>query len=234
MAQTAEITLETLVGPLAQTFRQLERVTILHSDQLTTERRINPKLRKQWFYTADSAVYTVETEGGKDEVILYLGRGETNPIFKNITEAIQQLVKTEKLTGNYIPPKEDVGAVVKAESTLRVKLSGLGLQKSNDEVYYFEIQTDNYDKLNPEQRRIAERVYGQGNDFIENMKMLNEARIRKTNVYVLNPDYVKKNVTQDGALARASGLDIFYNDSRFYAFCRGVDNHNALRGVRKS
>ncbi len=229
MAQTAEITLETLVGPLAKIFPQLERDTILHSDQLMTERRTNPELRNQWFYTADSSLYTVEKEGGIDEAFLYLGREPTNPIFNNIGEATQQLVKTR----NYIPSSEDVGAVVKAESTLRVKLSGLGLQKSNDEVYYFEIQTDNYDKLNPEQRRVAKRVYGQGNDFIENMEMLNKAAIRKTRVYVLNPEYVKNNVPQDGAIARASGLYGFVLGSRFFADGRDVDFHLGLRGVRK-
>ncbi len=235
MAQTAEGTLETLVGKLAQIFPKFKRGTIRHSDQLTTERRINPKLRKQWFYTADSALYTVED----GEVILYLGRGPTNPIFKNIKKATHQLITTE----NYIPPKADIEAVVKAESTLKVKLSGLrlqgdkGLQGDNYERCYFEIKTADYDKLNPEQRRIAERVYGQGNDFKENMKMLNEAGIRTTRVYVLNPEYVKNNVPQDGAIARASGLDGFDSFDSYSGF--NADGwygglHGGLRGVRKS
>ena len=58
-----ERALETLVGPLAKKFPQLVRDTILHSDQLTTERRTNPGLRDQWFYTADFPLYTVEKEG---------------------------------------------------------------------------------------------------------------------------------------------------------------------------
>src|SRR3989338_6694153 len=117
-----ERTLETLLDPLAQTFPQLVRGTILHSDELTTERRSNPKLRDIWFYTADSAVYTVEKVDGINEAILYLSRGETNPIFNNIEEATRQLIRT----GNYILPKEkrrEIDAVIKAEDTLKVKLS---------------------------------------------------------------------------------------------------------------
>ena len=52
-----EKTLETLVGPLAETFPKFERDTILHSDQLTIERRTNPELRNRWFYTADGPMY---------------------------------------------------------------------------------------------------------------------------------------------------------------------------------
>src|SRR3989338_6775115 len=163
-----EITLETLVGPLAETFPQLIRGTILHSDALTTERRLNSKLRNQWFYTADSNVYTIED----DEAVWYLGREPTNPIFNNIEEATQQLIRT----GDYILPKEkrgEIDAVIKAEDTLKVKLSDLRLRADN--VFcYFEIDTANYDKLNEHQRRVAERVYGSGNEFVENMKMFNE------------------------------------------------------------
>ena len=63
-------TLETLIGPLAKTFPQLDRATIQHSDQLTTERRTNPELRNQWFYTADGPMYTIEKEGRRDEALI--------------------------------------------------------------------------------------------------------------------------------------------------------------------
>ena len=96
-------TLETLIGPLAKTFPQLDRATIQHSDQLTTERRTNPELRNQWFYTADGPMYTIEKEGRRDEAFLYLSRGKTNPVFNDIEEATRQLIKT----GNYILPTEN-------------------------------------------------------------------------------------------------------------------------------
>jgi len=222
-----EITLETLVGPLAETFPQLIRGTILHSDALTTERRLNSKLRNQWFYTADSNVYTIED----DEAVWYLGREPTNPIFNNIEEATQQLIRT----GDYILPNEkrgEINAVIKAEDTLRVRLSDLRLLGGGGVFLYFGIDTANYGKLNPEQRRVAERIYGQGDDFVGNMEMFNESGITKTRVYVLNPDYVKRNVPEDGGLARASRFVLFGFDSRFYAVSWFVDFHFGLRGAR--
>ena len=240
-----ERTLENLVGPLAEIFSQFDRSTLRHSDQLTTERRTNPELRNERFYTADSAVYTVEKGGkkgllgkirsslGRDkEAFLYLGRGETNPVFNNIEEATQQLIRT----GNYILPKEkreEIDAVITAEDTLKVKLSDLRLQGNNNVFRYFGVDTANYDSLNEHQRRVAERVYGSGDDFVENMKMLNEAGMRRTRIYVLNPDYVKRNVPQDGALARASRLfDFDLGSGWFYADNGGVDLLKCLRGVR--
>ena len=176
-----ERTLETLTNTLIKTLPQIERDTILDSGQLTTERRTNPELRGQWLYTADSSLSTVEY----DEAIWYLGRGPTNPIFKNIKEAARQFKKY----GNYIPPKEDVEAVKSADTTLRVRLSDLKLQRI-DRFYYFEIDTAYYNELNPEQRRVAEQGYAQGDDFVQNMEMLNKAGIKKTRVCVPNPDYV--------------------------------------------
>ena len=224
-----EKTLETLVGPLAKTFPQFDRATIRHSDELTTERRTNPKLRNQWFYTADFPLYTVEKEGKQKEAYLSLARGENNLTFDNIGEATNQLIRT----GNYrVTNRADVERVTKAESTLRVKLSDLRLQGDDNVFRYFEIDIANYNKLNPEQRRVAERVYGQGDNFKENMRMFNWNGIKKTRVYVLNPDYVKQNTPQDGGFAWASRLVRFDFDSRFFALDWGVDYHLGLRGVR--
>ena len=228
--QTAKRTLDTLVGPLAETFPQLDRATILHSDELITERWTNPELRNRWFYTADGPMYTVEKKGRRDEVFLYLSRGKVNPIFNNIAEATQQL-----RTGNYILPSEkrgEIDAVITAEDTLKVKLSNLRLQGDDNVFRYFEIDTANYNSLNEHQRKVAKRLYGSGRDFGQNMKMFNEAGIRKIRVYVLNPDYVKQNAPQDGALARASMLNVFGGDSRFGAGGKNIDFHLGLRGVR--
>ncbi len=222
-----EESLETLVDPLAKTSQQFERDTIQHSDQLTTERRINLELRDIILYTADYGAYTVED----NEVILYLGRIETNPIFNNIEEAIHELMST----GNYIldkdKNKDDIEAIKNAESTLRVKLSDLELRRSNSGWYYFEIDTANYDSLNKAQREVAERIYGQGDDFIKNMKIFNKAGIGKTRFYVLDPDYVKQETPQDGALVRATRLYDFKDRSNFYAIVRNVQERFGLRGV---
>ena len=81
---------------------------------------------------------------------------------------------------------------------------------------------------------LAERIHGTGNDFIENMKMLRSKGIKTTNVYVLNPDYVKKTLTNNNAesLARGSVLYSFSYYSIFYANDGGVDyDDRRLRGV---
>ena len=232
-------TLETLVGPLAEIFPKFYRSTILHADQLTNKRRTEEdeekrlELRNIYFHTADSSMYTVEKVSRRNEAFLYLGREPTNPIFNNIEEATQQLIRT----GNYILTTEkrgEIDAVITAEDTLKVKLSDLELQKPKDRISFFDIHTNNhyFYKLNPEQQSVAERIYGQGDDFKENMEMFYEGGITRTRVYVLNPDYVKKNVPRDGALVRASGLSEHVMDNDFINDIWIVGNRAGLHGVR--
>jgi hypothetical protein len=209
-------------GNLFDSFQELDSATIQHSDEIMKDRQDDEDLRGKWFYTADHALYRVED----DEAVLYLGRGDTNPIFKNIKEATEQLINE----GNYILEKEDIEAVVNAESTLKVKISDLELE-GDGEYGYFEIDTKNYDKLNDSQRAFAERVYGEGKDFEESMKMLKKADISITRIHVLNSDYVKYNAKEGSVLIWACKIDLFDGDSCFYAYNRGVLNGNWLRGV---
>lgn len=232
MVQSATRTLETVIGELVKIFPLLERPTIMHSDELITEKRTNqklitdPELGSIWFYTADSNLYVVENR----EAILYIGREPTNPIFNNIEKAAYQLL----LNGIYLPSRSEIMAVKSAESTLRFRLSDLELEQlEGTEFSYFEVQTDNYDKLNPEQRRFAERVYGQGDNFKQNMEMLWRNGIGILHIYVLNPDFVKKIVPNGGAVALASKLGSFEYSSLFCAGSRDVDYLlDGLRGVR--
>jgi len=220
--------LETITAALAKGYKQLEPNSFRTSAELTSERRTNNELRRQPFYTANFGMYSVEDK----EAILYFGGREANPILANIDEVCSQLIKT----GNYkIKPKDNqaVKDSVKLGNTLKVKLSNLDLEKHNDEFSFFKIDTADYaSSLSKHQRALAERIYGQGNDFAENMKMLSKAGISKTRVYVLNQDYVKKHAKK-AAVARASWLYCFDYSSDFLAVGRDVDNHLALRGVRK-
>ncbi len=61
--------------------------------------------------------------------------------------------------------------------------------------------------LNAAQRELAERAYGRGQDFVENMAMLNQAGQRNIDFYVLNQEYVKANA-QESAI---SGISIMTN-----------------------
>ena len=83
---------------------------------------------------------------------------------------------------------------------------------NDKELRYFVVPTTTYDYLNPEERRLAERVHGSGDAFVQVMKMLVSARIKETIVFVLNPDYVKKNA-QKYPIWQASWLNNFNGDS---------------------
>ncbi len=228
---TLEKMLEVKTGPLAQIYPLFEPDSLQHAHEIMTARRTDSSLQNRWFWTADFPMYSVE-DG--EEVLYFAGR-DHNLMFRDIQNATSQLLRSQ----NYVPPKEGIGEVVAASKTgtvLRVKLSDLKLERENDEWGYFKIDTSNPDSLNLTQRAFAERVYGQGAEFAENMQMLQKAGKEATRIYVLNPDYVKSEVKGDGAIARASWLGRFGGSLRFFAGGRGVDDpYCSLRGVlRKS
>lgn len=228
MTQTSEgRNLENIVGPLARTVPQFEISTIQDAPELTNARRTNEGLRDSWFYLANSAWYTLED----GEAIWYSGRGETNPFLYDTDEAIRQVLENR----NCIRSREEVEAVkrsVETGETLKVKLTDLDLQNLNNEFSYFEIDTANPDSLNQGQRRVAEHVYGQGDDFRENMRMFNENGKNTTRVYVLNPNYVKDNVQQDSAIVRATRLSGFNSNSNFVAYEMNPQTPLTLRGLK--
>jgi hypothetical protein len=224
-----KLALENIVGTLADCVRQTEPGTWQTSAEITTERRADPSLAKQWFWTANFAMYRTE----RGEAVLYFGGREANPIFENIEEAASQLISS----GNYYVDEESVAGVIDSVSsgaTLRIGVSNLNLKKHDKEFSYFEINPSRPGQLNLFQRRFAEMVYGQGSDFSENMRMLSDSGIKSTRIYVLNPDYVKDNAAGSQAIARACWLNDCDIDSDFIASGSYVAYPSiALRGVRK-
>ena len=228
-------------GPLAKTVPMFQEGTWQTSAEIAKERITNRELRNIWLWTANFGMYTVEN----DEEFLYFGGREANLIFNNIGEAAKQLLENQ----NYKPTPSEIQAVhdsVQARHTLKVKLSDLSLTVDNDEWCHFSIDTANWQNMNDTQKLFAERVYGsmkeredpqtkkKASDFAEYMEELRKAGKTTTNVYVLNPTYVKSHVPEGGALVRACWLDGFGYDSDFDAGGRGVDYANgALRGVRR-
>lgn len=226
------MTLENLInkqGVLSETLLQFDPSTIQHADEITDARKTDEDLRRKWFWTADSALYTVE---GK-EAVLYLGRNaENNPIFKNIETASKQLLRT----GIYIPSKEDIESVIDAKDTLRINLSDLKLQDTSRDYSHFVINTSDNKarKLNKTQRQFAKRVYGTGKAYEESMKMFSKAGINNTYLDALTPNFVKNNVEQGNAISRACWLNCFGNDSSFLADGRIIGGSDDwLRGVLK-
>lgn len=228
-AQTLERKLDVRNGALADIFPLFDASTIQHAHQIMTARRADASLRNRWFWTADFQMYRVEN----GEEINYFAPREHNLGFRDIQNFTSQLLETN----NYVPSKEGIDEVVnavKAGSVLRTKLSDLSLQGNDNEWGYFEIDTGNVDLLNAAQMAFAKRAYGQGNEFTQNMRMLQEVEITKARVYALKPNYVEKQLKgkEDSAIARASRLGGFVGDSWFSAYDRVVDGAvSGLLGV---
>ena len=226
--------LETITGNLRDAYQQLQPGTMLHVDQLMNERRthadgqVRQELCNQWFYTADGEVYFLD--GAGKTPTLAITREAHNPVLQHIDDAFEQLTQNH----NYRLSQTDAGKAVSALDTVLIALPKLRLYKHDSEFSYLVIGTTprKYGKLNEEERKFAERVYGQEDDFVQNMKMLDKAKIDETRIFVLNPDYVLKQAAE-GAVGRASWLSLFYYNSNFNAIDRYIYNRNSVRGVRK-
>ena len=208
-------------------YKKLEPGTVQHVDQLITERRINQELRNIWSYTVDGELYTVK----KRKHLWAITREPQNLILQNIDEAYRQLNRQ----GDYFPDANAAQSSLDHEDTVVVDLKGLKLVKDNDQYGHFVVYPKAVKKLNSEQKRAAQRIYGPDEEnFDLNMKMFAEAG-KTPSVFVLMPDYVQGTLKESDKkfLMRASWLGMFHINSNFLADVRDVKIHSALRGVRK-
>ena len=218
------MTLENITGNLLY-YKKLVPGTFQHVDQLTAERRTNTDLRRQCFYTADGNLYTVQ----RGKILWAITREPQNLVLQHIDEAYKQLVNQE----NYFPDTNEAKSSLEHSSTIVVELEGLELVKENNEYSNFVF---NPKKLNSQQRKAAQRIYGPDEDnFEQNMEMFAKIGITPC-IYVLTSDYVQETLKRNGKkfLGRASWLVNFDNGSVFGANVRLVYDHLALRGVHAS
>ena len=218
--------LETVTGNLLA-YKELEPGTFQHVDQITTERRDNRGLKYHWFHTADGQLYTIQN--GKH--LWVITREPQNLVLRNIDEADRQLTSE----GNYFPDAEAAKISLEHEDSVVIDLKRLRLAKSNDQYSLFVVNPRAVKKLNPEQRRAAQRIYGPDEEnFGLNMEMFAEAG-KTPYVFVLTPDYVQGALRNNDKkfLGLASWLLDFDYDSYFDAGGRGVNCRGALRGVRR-
>ncbi|MBN1157332.1 hypothetical protein JXA85_06935 [Candidatus Woesearchaeota archaeon] len=179
-------------------------------------------LRDKCFWTRDFPMYAVED----DEAVLYLNT-KINPMFSDVKRAISLLTgakhyyKVKKRIASMITSDENTVGV---DGRKGIRLSELELEGTDDVWRYFEIDTGDYTGLNKAQRAFAEAVYGTGEDFINNMKMLADAKKEKIRIHVLNPEYVKKHARK-GPIALVSRLDDFSFNSDFYASGWSLSNN---------
>ena len=215
-------------GNLKDAYAQIQRGTMRTAAEITTERRTNESLRKSVYYTADGIIYWMQD--GKP--MLYITPEEGNLVLRHLADA--QNSSYVQLVGNqnYRPLLDEVREVISPQQGAeKFDLSDLVLASGNDEWQYFTIGTSpwDYNKLIGTGKRLAERVFGSGQDFTAAMQMFADAKITATNIYVLKPSYVAGNAVNP--LGRASWLNYFGSNSIFDAGGRSVGNHNALRGV---
>ena len=194
---------------------------------MSLETGTNTQLRKEWFNAPDGEVYFLDGVGKTPT--LAITRGAHNPILKHIDDAFEQLTTKS----NYRPHQADVQQALTAPDTVLIALPNLRLSKHDSEFSFLTLGTTpaKFNKLNDEERKLAERIYDQRNDFVRNMKMLKRADIGETLIYVLNPDYVQKHAAE-GAIARGSWLFNFYGNSQFNAHDRIIFDLNLVNGVR--
>lgn len=193
-------------------------------DILNGSEDVKTNLRsKSSFYTGNFAAYTVKD----GDAVLNFGGREANPILNNLEVAYNDLIKN----GNYSLNSADITAVrdsVKSGESIEIKLSGLGLRRLDDECAYFEINTENLDKLNQSQRLFAEKIYG--TNLKEVMTEFKKSNINTTRVYVLNEDYVKAHAGENG-VARVCWLTDLSCKYIFSAEDIGISGGSTVRGV---
>jgi hypothetical protein len=207
-------------GELTGVDKKIDFTIVPHAKEIQTFRCRDIKQRKNYhpyyhvaestlenFLTADFALY-VEEDG---RIVLYMAERENNLIFKYPDEAIRQFQKT----GNFFPPEKDIGAVISADSTLRIVLSEL-FDPDKGEIC-FATYPEGYKKLTPQNRVFAEWPHGRGDDFIQTMNMLWEANVRGTWIRYLTSESVKMILEKNNAksLGRACILRCFSEQSTF-------------------
>ncbi len=224
------MTIDTIVnipGNLRDAYNAAVPGTVLHVDQLTSERRSNPELRNLWFYTADGELYQAE----KKKTLWVITREPQNLVLQNIDEAYRQLTQE----GNYIPNGEAAAAAIAHADSVVIDLKGLIEVKDSDEYGHFNVNPRKVKKLNSQKRMAALRIFGPDEEnFGLNMEMFAEAGI-SPDVYTLLPSYVQAISKQKGSkcVGRASWLNDFINGSNFNAGGRGIYYYVRVRGVRQ-
>lgn len=223
--------LETIIGNL-KAYSKLEAGTFLHGDRLTAKQVEDDSLHRHRFFIADGPLYSLEGQGRKKTPTLSMTREPDNLVLRHLNDEVDSSFAQLTKTGNFRPNSEEARKAMEAKDTLRIDLTKLRLKGDNPKWGYMEISTTDYDRLNPEERKLAKRFYGQGTSFVAAMKALQGKGISITKVSVLKPDYVRQEAAA-GPVARAAWRHYFLDGAYSDALGRDVDVHYGLRGVRR-
>ncbi|MBI2662171.1 hypothetical protein HYX11_01800 [Candidatus Woesearchaeota archaeon] len=222
---------ENIPGNLQDAYKQCLKGTMLHAYEIMRDQREDVNLYDISFHTAEGIVYSLDHEIPR----LRITPEKNNPVLDHIDDEVNNSYKQLANNGIYKVLPADFNRVKSAEDTVTIDLTQLRLQRDDNKGNWcLVISITNYDKLNQEECRLAECIYGQGTaDFRDNMGMLKKIGVDETKVYVLHPEYVKTNA-KENALGRVAVLEsYFYHYWCFSAIDRGSDHSHSLRGVRK-
>lgn len=197
---------------------------ILHVDELIAEFRSNQKLQQayseikdRWFYTTEGYLQCLtkqfmerERSAGfytADGILFSYGESAVPRL--HITREPYNPLLHEKLKSRYY---KDIGLgsfdhlspqkaqkSIRAKSTVTIDLTKLRLSKiSNlDKYRCLKISTTKYNGLNPEEQKLAERLIGQGKDFVASMQMWTEVGIQDVIIQVISPDVYREVAKRD-------------------------------------
>jgi len=228
------------VGDIEQILPLFDPSTIQHSFEIMNYRRKDESLRNRYFLTADCCMYRMEKDSFSGEIqpILYITDRENNLIFNNINESMRQI----RSCSLYRPPQKEVQKVVesaKEGSSLRIPLFSLRLRNPFFEDFaLFNINTTKYDKLNDYERQFAEKICGEGEDFIKNMAMLKSHGLKKISVNLRDIHSLKELIQKKGVEGSDSVCSQFYlkgiaaYNPLFDAFSSGY--HSSILGKLRS
>lgn len=246
-------------------YNQLVPGTFFHADELMAEQVEYYMGGQYWtetrahginslidhFYVADGPLYSLE--GKKKTPTLWLTRESSNLVLRHLNDKVNSSYEQFVKNDNFRPDPEEARTAMKAKDTLRIDLTKLHLQVDTyDGKSYLEIPSagHRYNILNAEERKLAERWFGQGEAFVAAMKMVRQFHIYiprrvyvrpgTTRVYVLDPDYVSREAKK-GPIGRIATRDPFffpathtvveYRAACSYATGSCVKAHIALRGT---
>lgn len=180
-------------GKLAKLF-EVEYLSDIEDAQVITKRIIENEnlLEECSFYTSNLNMYS--SRGG--ELFFYFGPKNVNPIFSNTKDAFEQLILSNRF---YLPTEEEIQKVfdsVKSRKTLKFNLSKGAFKGDNGSDRDFRFIPslrvyNHYFKKNPNQKKLAERIFGEGDDFISNMEKIEEVA-SIIEVYFLSPTEITK------------------------------------------
>ncbi len=181
---------------------QLDLNTVLHADDLTTQRRRNYSLRHRSFLVSDMALYRFVEKNGDKKLVLYLVRGN-NLIFKNLDKATKQLYDCDYF---HITDEKTIEKIVKADTTICCSLNDAMEPEIGSESYRLLIKFNLDRELDELGLKIAQRIIGSGENYEKNRKMLLRLGIKNQYVHTLSPYFVSQ-LPNEGAFACACRLD---------------------------